>query len=251
MKRHLRSLIRAMGWDVVRYRADSNGTIPADASAEDQDILRRIAPYTMTSVDRQLALIHAVRYVVRQGIPGSFVECGVWRGGSSMAAALTLIQEGDSDRPLFLYDTFEGMTSPEDVDRSVDGVSAKVQLDRDHGRTGVWCLAGLDEVRGNLESTGYPSHQVHLIQGAVESTLPSQLPTTPVAVLRLDTDWYASTKHELAHLFPLLAERGVLIIDDYGYWQGARRAVDEYLAGLPNSYYLHRIDATGRLLVKS
>jgi hypothetical protein len=82
----------------------------------------------------------------------------------------------------------------------------------------------------------------------VERTLPAALP--PIALLRLDTDWYESTKHELVHLFPLLQPGGILILDDYGHWQGARQAVDEYLAQLPHSYFLHRIDYTGRLLVK-
>ncbi len=79
---------------------------------------------------------------------------------------------------------------------------------------------------------------------------PEQLPSGPISLLRLDTDWYESTRHELMHLFPLLVQGGIMIIDDYGHWAGARKAVDEFLAEQPHAYYLHRIDYTGRLLIK-
>ena len=204
----------------------------------------------MTSVERQLALIQAVRYLVRRGIPGSFVECGVWRGGSSMATALTLAQEGDTSRDLYLFDTFEGMTPPTDRDKSSEGVLAKTYLDRQRKGSGYWCYADLDDVRTNMTSTNYPTDRLHFVKGPVEETIPSQSPAGPIALLRLDTDWYESTKHEMTHLFPRLLEGGILIIDDYGHWQGARKAIDEYLAGEDRPYFLNRIDYTGRLLFK-
>ena len=143
------------------------------------------------------------------------------------------------------------MTAPTQNDTLIDGTPAKALLETDPGKTGiVWAVAGLDDVRSNLASTGYPQERVHFVQGPVEETLPQQLPKQPIALLRLDTDWYESTRHELVHLFPMLAKGGILIIDDYGHWQGARRAVDEYLAFLPKACYLHRIDYTGRLLIK-
>ena len=105
-------------------------------------------------------------------------------------------------------------------------------------------------MQANIRSTGYPEQRVHFIKGPVEQTIPVHPPVPAIALLRLDTDWYESTKHELEHLFPLLVRGGIMILDDYGHWQGARQAVDEYLERLPHSYYLHRIDYTGRLLVK-
>jgi O-methyltransferase len=221
-----------------------------DVSANDREILARVANYTMTSVERQLALIQAVRYLVLRPIPGCFVECGVWRGGSSMAAALTLIQQGKLDRELYLYDTFEGMTPPASVDRTPDGVLAETHLSRNVSGTDYRCIAGIDEVRRNMALTGYPEHQIHYVKGPVESTIPAQSPPASIALLRLDTDWYESTKHELVHLFPRLSEGGILILDDYGHWQGAKKATDEYLASLDRKFYMHRIDYTGRLLVK-
>lgn len=250
MKRVVRGAVRALGFDVVRYRPPAAAALPPDLSADDRAVLGRIAGYSMTDVARQISLVQAVRYLVRRGVAGSFVECGVWRGGSSMAVALTLAQEGDTGRDLYLYDTFEGMTPPTAADRTADGTSAQVLLDRDADKTGYWCVAGLDDVRRNMLSTGYPPDRIHYAKGPVEATLPAQSPTGPVALLRLDTDWYESTRHELVHLFPLLCEGGVLIIDDYGHWAGARQAVDEYLAGQPRPYFLHRMDYTGRILLK-
>lgn len=222
-----------------------------DLSDSDRLILNRIKGYTMTSIERQVTLVAAVRYVVRRDIGGCFVECGAWRGGSMMATALTLMQEGVRDRDLYLFDTFEGMTRPTAVDKTFDGMSAQDLLDRDADKTrNVSALAGIAEVRRNMISTGYPQEHVHFVQGPVEATIPSRNPSAPIALLRLDTDWYESTKHELVHLFPLVSEAGVLIIDDYGHWEGARKAVDEYLACEPRHYYMHRIDYTGRLLLK-
>ena len=254
MKEILRGGIRALGFDVVRYRSHSVGVDPSagppDLSHEDRVILEQVAPYTMTSVERQMALVSATRYLVRQNIPGCVVECGVWRGGSSMAVAYTLRQENAADRNLYLYDTFNGMTSPTDVDMTTDGTLAQTHLDNDVDKTLTWCVAGIEDVQRNMEATGYPQTRVHLIKGPVESTIPERSPAEGIALLRLDTDWYESTRHELIHLFPRLVDGGILIIDDYGHWTGARKAVDEYLANWRSPYYLHRIDYTGRLLIK-
>jgi hypothetical protein len=98
-------------------------------------------------------------------------------------------------------------------------------------------------------STGYPADRLHLVQGKVEDTLPGAAPAR-IALLRLDTDWYESTRHELVHLYPRLVPNGVLIIDDYGDWVGAKEAVDEYFAAQPFQPFLSRMDHTGRLAIK-
>ena len=114
---------------------------------------------------------------------------------------------------------------------------------------GVWCEAGLDDVKSNLLSTGYPENKIVFIPGNVEETLPGIAPEK-VALLRLDIDWYESTKHELEHLYSRVSPTGIIIIDDYAPWQGARKAVGEYLATLEDDIFLQRIDQTGRILVK-
>jgi O-methyltransferase len=251
MMRLVRATIRSLGFDVVRYRPPSAaGSLPPDLPDNDRALLARIADFTMTSIERQAALVQACRYLVRRGIDGCFVECGVWRGGSSMAAALAFAQEGDTERHLYLYDTFEGMTPPTAADRTFDGTLAQVHLDRDVDRTGYWSVAGIEDVQRSMASTGYPQDHIHLIKGSVEATIPSQAPVGPIALLRLDTDWYESTRHELTYLYPQLVEGGILVIDDYGHWAGAKQAVDEYLAELPRQFYMHRVDYTGRLLIK-
>lgn len=251
MKSLLRNTVRTLGFDRGRKRSQSDESmLPIDLTEADREILRRIIDFTMTSVERQVALVSAVRYLTRRGIEGCVVECGVWRGGSSMAVALTLLQEGKADRDLYLFDTFEGMTPPTDVDQTADGTLAQTHLDDDPKKKGPWCVAGLEDVRSNMESTGYATSRLHYIKGPVERTIPEQLPSGPISLLRLDTDWYESTRHELMYLFPLLVQGGIMIIDDYGHWAGARKAVDEFLAEQPHAYYLHRIDYTGRLLIK-
>ena len=117
----------------------------------------------MTSVERMTALINAVTYVVENDIPGDITECGVWRGGSMMTIALTLLAHGDRSRALYLYDTFEGMSAPTADDKSLAGISADELLKKDRPGTGIWCYASLDDVRANLLSTGYPEDRIHLI----------------------------------------------------------------------------------------
>ena len=213
-------------------------------------IFNRVKPYTMTSPERVISLCDAVRYVVAGGIEGAIVECGVWRGGSSMAAALMLSQLGVADRELCLFDTFEGMSEPGEHDRRASDAAPAAELLATTTKSAkVWAYSPLDEVRRNLGSTGYPMGRVRFVQGKVEDTIPGAAPEK-IAVLRLDTDWYESTRHELEHLFPRLAPGGVLIIDDYGAWEGARRAVDEFIAANNVHILLHRIDETGRMGVK-
>jgi len=205
----------------------------------------------MTSLERRFHLVQAVRYVVRRGIPGAIVECGVWRGGSMMLVATTLHTE-QSTRPLYLFDTFNGMCAPTDVDTDYLGRSAQRRLEAERSSmqtSHVWAIAGIDDVRRNMATTGYPENEYHLVEGLVEETVPANAPDE-IALLRLDTDWYESTAHELEHLYPRVVAGGVVIIDDYGYWSGARKAVDEFLERSPVPILLHRIDDTCRAFVK-
>jgi O-methyltransferase len=205
---------------------------------------RAVKPFTMTSKERLFALREAVLYVVRADIPGDIVECGVWKGGSMMAAAMTLIEVG-ARRKLHLFDTFEGMPKPGEHDISAKGIDAATTW----ASTPQWALGTLDEVTANICGTGYDPALVSFVQGKVEDTIPASAPQQ-IALLRLDTDWYESTAHELEHLYPRLSTGGVLIIDDYGHWKGARRAVDEYIAAKRLKILLNRIDYTGRIAVK-
>ena len=166
-----------------------------------------------------------------------------------MAAALTLAGLGEHRR-LHLFDTFEGMPPPGAEDRDIGGAAAEDLLAEEDRETGsTWAFGPLADVQHNLFSTGYPRDLIQFVRGRVEETIPCHAPEQ-IAVLRLDTDWYESTRHELVHLFPRLAVGGVLIIDDYGHWKGARKAVDEYIAATGARLLLSRIDYTGRMAVK-
>ena len=248
VKKIIKGIVRRTGFDIVRYQPHKKPL--GDLTDREIEIVESVRPYTMTGDERVATLMNAVGYIIEHKIPGNIAECGVWRGGSMMAVARALMSHGDSSRHLYLYDTFEGMSEPTEHDKSLSGEPAKSLLDRDPVGTGIWCLASIEEVRTNILSTGYPDERVHFIKGKVEETLPFVLPDR-LALLRLDTDWYESTKHELIHLFPLLDSRGLLIIDDYGYWPGARKATDEYFSEHKLNLYLHRVDYSCRVAVRT
>jgi O-methyltransferase len=252
---HLKELLhRFSGGITPRTREAQNGTalcLP-DVEQQDIEIIKAVTPYTLTSPERIHALCAATRYVVRSKIPGAIVECGVWKGGSMMAVARTLLCDQQLDRALYLFDTFDGMTPPGAEDVTFQGQPAQELLERSActENDSVWCYAPIDQVKESLYKTGYPVRQIHFVPGRVEETIPMSAPSQ-IALLRLDTDWYESTKHELEHLFPRLSVGGVLIIDDYGHWRGARQAVDEYLSHNNINILLNRIDYTGRIAIKT
>ena len=208
---------------------------------------------TMTSRERIVALCDAVKYVIDAGIPGDVVECGVWKGGSMMAAAKTLISNKQLQHRLWLYDTFDGMNAPtaKDVD-FLGNDAARLLNEHDPDQAdSVWCKAALQEVRQNLESTGYPLDQMEFVAGEVEKTLTIENnKPDKISILRLDTDWYESTRVALQQLYPRLQTGGVLIVDDYGHWKGCREAVDEFFCDRGEKLFFNRIDYTGRLAIK-
>jgi hypothetical protein len=225
-------------------------------SAADRGIVERALPYTLTGVARLQAVVDAVRYCVARELPGAFAECGVWRGGSVLAMILTLQELGRADRDLYLYDTFEGMTAPTELDvSSLDPPALSTWNEAQARGETAWpeffdpALTGERAVSELLAATGYPAERLHLVRGPVEETLPARAPDR-LALLRLDTDWYASTRHELEQLYPRLVREGVLIVDDYGHWEGARKAVDEYFDRHAPAPLLQRVDYTCRMAVK-
>lgn len=216
----------------------------------------RVAPHTMTSRERGRALWDAVHHVVDAGIAGALVECGVWKGGSAMLMALALQAKGETWREIILFDTFAGMTEPSDLDLDLRGNSAADLIAGSAGAaitTLVQAAAGEQEVRAAMESTGHDMRLVRLVRGDVRKTL-ARTQTLRIALLRLDTDFYDSTLAELTELYPRLAAGGVLIVDDYGHWQGACRAVEDYFADNADGYrlpMLWAIDYTGRGAIKT
>jgi hypothetical protein len=164
------------------------------------------------------------------------------------AVALALRERGITDRDLYLFDTFTGMTDPTDEDRAADGTPAAQLLAQSTRDAKIWAVASLEDVQEGMAETGYPAERLHYCVGKVEDTLPGQAPER-IALLRLDTDWYESTRHELEQLYSRVSPGGVLIFDDYSTWQGARKAVDEFIARTGEPLLLVPI-AAGRIAVK-
>ena len=199
--------------------------IPSYIDDATRQILQKSQPRTLTGLTKLMPLVDSVRYMAEHQIPGAMVECGVWRGGSMQAVAWTLLDAGVSDRDLHLYDTFEGMSQPTEEDVQTRTRASAADL-LSMGK--AMCQAGLDDVRAGMAETRYPMDRIYFHPGKVEDTIPEGAPEQ-IALLRLDTDWYESTKHELEHLYPRLSPGGVLIIDDFGSWDGARKATLEWL----------------------
>ncbi len=254
-KRLLERTVARRGYQLVPARQADPRKVPADLGDDAKRLFEQVRDYTMTTPERVAALQDAVRYVVSAGVPGAMVECGVWRGGSMMAVAHTLRAMGTEDRDLYLYDTFSGMPSPEE--RDVDllfGVSAADRNARHKDKLAsesipkTLQLLPLEDVRRLMLDTGYPAERLHFVAGLVEETIPGEAPEA-IAMLRLDTDYYSSTRHEFLHLYPRVSDGGVVIIDDYGRWKGSREATDEYIAEHGIHVLLHRIDAASRMIV--
>lgn len=218
-----------------------------------KDIFARVRPYTYSRVLNIHTICQSVKYLESHAIPGAFVEFGVWRGGASMAAALKLMALGNTGRDFYLYDTYAGMPEPGTTDRLYADPHLDLKKYRSDralpGGANGWHRAGLEEVQRNMSSTGYPEEKIHYIKGCVTETLPARAPDQ-IAWLRLDTDFFESTAHELEHLFPRVSRHGIIIVDDYDSYQGCREAVDDYVRrnGL-RIFWLTQGDS-GRVAVK-
>jgi hypothetical protein len=238
--------------DTALRRSPLRERIYADFSEVERSIYLASRVNLCGSPEAIVTLVRAVDHVIERGIPGALVECGVYMGGNIEVMIRALQRHGVGDRDIYLYDTFAGMPKPSDVDNGeLGGVAVweahRTEADGDRGSD--WMKAGLELVRQRLDPLGYPDQHLRFVKGMVEDTIPTVAPDR-IAILRLDTDFYASTRHELQHLYPRLSPGGILIIDDYGAFPGSRMATDEYAAEHHLDWFLHRVDAHVRLAVK-
>ncbi len=248
--KYLNKLITRFGYQITSVEVPLQPDMAADTIFV--SLYNEVRPFTMTSPERLYSLYQSVQYVVSNKIPGDFVECGVWKGGSCMMMALILKRLGVNDRKIFLYDTFEGMSEPTEADKQFNGQAANDLLNHSvkEDENSVWCYSTLEEVQSNVFSTGYDPQNFIITKGKVEDSIPGVIPGR-IALLRLDTDWYESTYHELIHLYPVLSENGIMIIDDFGHWEGAKKAVIQYFEERNMYPLIQRVDYTGRILVKT
>jgi len=250
MKRIIKYILRIFGLKINRIRKD---VYPIDIDKNFIEEYKMIEAYTATSIERVYALKSAITYIIKNKIKGDFVECGVWKGGSCMLMAQTLVNEEEKERKIWMYDTFDGMTEPTDddceIETNVSGSDLLKNTPKNTDKFNMWAYAPLKMVKKNMKKTMFPEERIHFIEGKVENTL-SKVKPQSIALLRLDTDWYESTKCELEQLYPLLSIGGVLIVDDYGHFSGAKKAVDEYFSKTNVKPLMNRIDYSGRLIIK-
>lgn len=256
VKRVIKNIFRAIGLDIRRASMASGFTMPVEFSASDVDVFQFVTDnkLTMVTAEALVATISACKHAALVGTEGDFVECGVWRGGNALAAKMTFENYG-CDKRVWLFDTFAGMSEPSQFDQAAFTDHDAQQMFSEHQREGYneWCYASLEDVRHNLTMGGVDMEGVRLVKGDVRETLSDEanIPDA-ISVLRLDTDFYDSTKAELERLYPRLSRGGSLLIDDFGYWEGVRKAVEEYFEGYPvaDRPLLHYTDSSGRMGVK-
>ena len=253
MRRFLGSILnRLISWTgfiiLRREKPGFEAGIAIELEAIEKEAIYKFRPYSMTSLERLSTIALSMRYLKNNNIEGALVECGVWAGGSIGLAAFLSQQKGEN-RDVCLFDTFEGMTAPSEIDskEAHEGYKKTLLING----TSSWCAVNLLEVKSNLVSAGIALDRFSFIVGDVSTTLleASNIPSK-IALLRLDTDWYQSTYDELTHLYPRLVKGGVIIIDDFGAWEGARSAVTKYFE--ENKIYplMIPIDETGRIFIK-
>jgi len=211
------------------------------------DIIAQLGQYSGTSDARRWSTLLNVEALNHDGIPGDIVECGVWQGGQMMIAKAVCRHMGIRRR-VWLFDTFAGMTEPGPEDTKVSGTRAIDRYNKWKERGIAWKAASLPFVRDLFAAYDLLDDDVLFVEGRVEETLLRPDLPERIALLRLDTDWYASTKVELEVLWPRVVTWGVLVVDDYGHWQGCARAVDEYFG---RAVEMEIIDYTARRLVKA
>jgi hypothetical protein len=246
--------LKRFGYEIVNIKSRGRPN-PPELSESDLALVAEVLErkLTMGSFLRLVNTLKACRYVVENDIPGDFVECGVWRGGHSILAK-KIFQNMGSKKRVLMFDTFEGMVEPtdEDVATGTGQPAMSRYASTLVGGRSDWCHSPLDDVWENCRALDLDMSGVDLIKGDVMETLsnPQNLPDH-ISVLRLDTDWYQSTRRELEVLYPVLSAKGVLIIDDYGHWDGSRKAVDDYFATVGDAPLFNVVDYTARSAVKT
>jgi len=272
LKNLFKKIFEFFGYTIKRNYPDRvfqfpNKFFPIEMNEVQKKIIVDSEIYSMTGRIRMSLLTKIIEYLNKQNAEGDIVECGVWRGGNLICAQLYL-NHLNFKKNIIGYDTFDGMTEPSDYDVQIvqtkpdskNNFSPKLRkilasewmkaTDKyiNKGKN-IWAYSSMEEVKQNIKEK-VPNNNIKLIKGPVEETLliKDNLPGK-ISLLRLDTDFYESTKIELEVLFPKLIKGGFLIIDDYGHWKGARKAVDDYFS--KKMPFVHFIDETCRLIIKN
>ena len=229
----------------LRYHKPEEWENYRDIDDWKREIVVTCSPFTATHQEAMLQLIANIEHVISNDIPGDFVETGVFMGGSCMIIAEVLKQLEVNDRAIWMYDTYEGVPQPNDIETDPDGTllntwwKENAQLE---GQASSWCNSSLTTVQAHMEKVNY-SGDVHFVKGLVEDTIPQQGPNT-IALLRIDVDLEYPTRHVLDHFYPRLSLGGHVIFDDYGMFPSVKHTVDDYFYQNKSKIYLDRVDST-------
>lgn len=199
--------------------------------------IHEVRGYTAVFVPRLAALHRLCREMERRKVPGDVIECGVYNGGSAALMASVCCKDEASDRRIWLFDSFEGLPKPTEQ----DGEKAK--------SCGWWCHGDLAKVRSIFHKKGIPESRVRIVKGWFHETFPG-LDSPSIALLHIDADWYDSVKLCLEKFYDHVLPGGYIVIDDYGHWEGCRKATDEFLRTRGISVKLTKVDYTGRYFQK-
>jgi O-methyltransferase len=248
----IKKLLFSLGFSLTRIA--NNVVKPVELNEDENRIIDYVRANNLsmcTTLNLQMTAI-ACKYIVMNKIPGDFVECGVYRGGNALIAA-KIFNLYKSDKKVYLFDTFSGMTEPSKYDVLTDGklpMTDKYLKVKRETHTN-WANATIGEVKRNFAKLNLLSDNVIFVKGRVEETLEeAEIIPEAISFLRLDTDWYESTKKELDKLYEKLVIKGILVIDDYGTFDGAKKAVDEYFKRYSPLPFLIPIDNGARICVK-
>ena len=247
-KKIINRFLGLFGYEIKKI--SSKIELPVEFSIDEKKIVYSIENYTMTGRTRIISLINFYKDIIERNIKGDFVECGVWQGGNLMLIQ-KLSKIYDQTTTIVGYDTFEGMTDANEFDIDLRNNNAGNLLKKSkkiNKEKNIWAYCNLETVKSNLNKE-LKTNNIKLIKGDVKDTLEikDNLPEK-ISILRLDTDFYESTKIELEKLYPRLSLGGILIIDDYGHFKGCKKAVDEYFKN--SNITLNYIDYSARYLIK-
>lgn len=251
IKTIVENLFSKLGY-VINKKGMEASRLPIELEPDEVNLILNILKekVSMASIERLSATLLAAKYISVNNISGAYIECGVWRGGNSIIASYVFEKYNDQ-RKCYLFDTYSGMTKPTQDDYSIATMVAASEKYNENIGDGVnnWCLASLEDVKSNFRKYSISTRNIEFIKGDVMNTIDSH-PIDNIAFLRLDTDWYESTKKELESFYSKINRGGVLMIDDYGHWAGSKKAVDEFFDKLGYRPLMHTIDYTGRTVLK-
>lgn len=267
IRKLVRSALNNMGYELrktrkasseqgISFLSDVNLHLGYYLEEEANENVLKVRAYTMLPYVRLVTLYQQAVHCEKAGIQGSFVECGVWKGGAVALMALANMNHGKGPRHIHLFDAFDDICEP---DANIDGERALGDARR---YTGIDSrMSGtLKPVKGFYDAFGghgelgenkrllenvinYNPDYLHYHKGWFQDTLPedsSQI--TDIAILRLDADWYASTKVCLDYLYDKVVSGGFIIVDDYGYYEGCKKAVDAFIQGIKTRVFLNQVD---------